>query len=89
MKYKNVYLPCDDNMEIAVFTKYDWYNDKSDYALSIEDAYCGGNNAGIKNRFKRAWYAFWAKPICYADIVCVDKERMKKFLQDCLNIIEE
>ena len=44
---------------------------------------------GIKGRFKRAWKAFWAKPLCYTGVYCEDKEKMKKFLTDCLELINE
>ena len=89
MEYKNIFLRCSDNAETAVFTKYNWLNSKSDYELSIEDAYCGGDMMGIKGRFVRAWHAFWAKPICFTSVFCEDKERMKKFLRDCLDLIED
>lgn len=85
---KTVFLKCDCNAETAVFTQYKWNCcDKVDYELSIEDAYCCCDYMGIKGRFKRAWKAFWAKPICYNGIIIQDEERMKKFLQDCLELM--
>ena len=89
---KNIYLRCDDNAETAVFSRYDWkYKNKgeTDYELTIEDAYCGGDYMGIKGRFKRAWKAFWAKPIYYSGVYCQDGQRMRKFLEDCLDLMNE
>lgn len=88
MKQTNIYFRCDDNAETVVFTKYDWGDNKPDYEFSIEDSYCGGDYMGIKGRFKRAWNAFWAKLICYTSVFCEKEEHMKKFLKDCLDLIE-
>ena len=88
-KCKNVYFRCDDNGEMVVFTKWSWNSGEIDYEFTIEDAYCGGNYMGIKGRFKRAWNAFWKKPIYYTGVFCEDGERMKKFLKDCLDLMEE
>ena len=90
---KSVYLRCVDHAEMAVFTKFDWgFNEKErdiSYEITIEDSYCGGDYMGIKGRFKRAWKAFWAKPLYYTGVYCEDKEKMKKFLTDCLELINE
>ena len=88
MSVKNIFLQCDCNAETAVFTRCDDVFG-ADYELSIEDAYCGGDFMGIKGRFKRAWHAFWAKPICYNNIYCDDEGRMRKFLEDCLALMSE
>ena len=78
---------------MAVFTKFDWgFNETKrdiNYEITIEDSYCGGDYMGSKGRFKRAWKAFWAKPLCYTGVYCEDKEKMKKFLTDCLELINE
>lgn len=86
---KEVYLPCDDHAETVVFSKHAWSDGDVDYEITIEDAYCGGDFMGIKGRFKRAWKAFWAKPVSYTGIYCQDEERMKGFLKDCLNLMEK
>ena len=93
---KSVSLRCVDHAEMAVFTKFDWgfeskNSNKRDinYEITIEDSYCGGDYMGINGRFKRAWKAFWAKPLCYTGVYCEDKEKMKKFLTDCLELINE
>lgn len=88
---KSIFLKCDCHEETAVFTRFNWdfkEEEDVDYELSIEDAYCCNDYMGIKNRFKRAWHAFWAKPICYNSVYIGDKERVKKFLEDCLELIE-
>lgn len=82
---KSATLRCDDNAEAVVFTRYDYDNDV-DYEITIEDSYCGGDFMGIKGRFKRAWRAFWAKPICYTGIYVEDPEKMLAFLEECERI---
>lgn len=89
MNSKNIYLRCKDNAETVVFTKYIWKDGLIDYELSIEDSYCGGDYMGITGRFKRAWRAFWSKPVCYTGVYCEDEKRVKKFLNDCLDLLEE
>lgn len=86
---KNIYLRCEDNAETVVFSRYDWTDGDTDYEINVEDSYCGGDYMGIKGRFKRAWKAFWAKPVYYTGVFCSDKERMEKFLRDCLDLMEE
>lgn len=93
---KSVFLRCVDHAEMVMFTKFDWgfeskNSNKRDinYEITIEDSYCDGDYMGIKGRFKRAWKAFWAKPLCYTGVYCEDKEKMKKFLTDCLELINE
>ena len=88
---KSVFLRCDDHAEMAVFTRFNWdFKGESDihYELTIEDSYCGGDYKGISGRFKRAWHAFWAKPISYTGVFCEDGERMKKFLEECLELMK-
>lgn len=88
-KTKSVSLRCVDHAEMAVLTRWEYsVLGDVDYELNIEDAYCGGDYMGIKGRFKRAWHAFWAKPVYYTGIYCEDKERMRKFLTDCLELID-
>ena len=86
---KEVYLRCTDHAETIQFTKFEWKDGSADYELNVLDSYCGYDLMGIKNRFKRAWKAFWAKPVCYTGVYCDDKEKMKRFLSDCLYIVEE
>lgn len=87
---KSVSFRCDDKAENVVFTRYKWHDDgEVDYEITIEDAYCGGDHMGIKGRFKRAWMAFFDKPICYTGVFTEDGERIKKFLKDCLELMED
>lgn len=88
MVRKEVTLRCDCHAETAVFSVYEFKNEV-DYELTIEDSYCGGDFMGIKGRFKRAWRAFFAKPIYYSGIYIEDGAKMKKFLEDALALIEE
>lgn len=86
---KDVYLRCVDHCEMAVFSRIDWRDGDIDYELTIEDVYCGGDYMGIKGRFKRAWKAFWTKPVYYSGVYCEDEGRMRKFLEDCLSLMNE
>jgi hypothetical protein len=99
MKDKIITLRCDDGVEACVFTKYshkfisvhteELINEDDSYEICIEDSYVGGDYRGFFGRIKRAWKAFCAKPVCYTGIWCEDKESMQKFLQDCLDLMEE
>lgn len=86
---KEIYFRCDDHVECVVFSRYNWRDDDIDYEFSIEDAYCCADYMGIKGRIKRAWKAFWAKPVVYNAVCCQDGKRMRKFLEDCLSLMEE
>lgn len=86
---KDIYLRCDDHAECVVFSRHDWEHNDISYEITIEDSYCGCDYMGIKGRFKRAWKAFWAKPVYYSGIYCQDSKRMRKFLEDCLSLMDE
>lgn len=86
---KEVNMRCDFHAEMATFFRHDWRDGDTDYELTIADAYCGGDYMGIKGRFKRAWKAFWSKPIYYSGVYCEDGHRMRKFLEDCLSLMDE
>lgn len=100
MVEKTVTLRCDDNAEAVVFTKYKYekaimkltddiveFNDN--YEITVEDSYVGGEYKGFFGRIKRAWKAFWDKPVVYTGIYTEDKDKMRKFLQDCINLIDK
>ena len=91
MKVRDVTLRCADTAEIAVFSRYDYEigEGDTDYEISIMDSYCGGDFNGILGRFKRAWRAFWAKPVSYTGVYIEDTERMKKFLTECLELTND
>ena len=99
MKFDKVTLRCDDGAEACVFTKYTHNTiasrtalldpDSMSYEICIEDDYVGGEYRGFFGRLKRAWRAFWGKPVVYTGIYCEDKDKMRKFLCDCLDLIDE
>jgi hypothetical protein len=97
MDIKSITLRCDDHAETLVFTCYECMAHSSsgetvretDYEINIEDSYCGGDFRGIKGRVKRAWHAFWAKPIYYSGIYTSDKDKVRKWLTDCLALLEQ
>ena len=84
-KIKTVELRCDDLAENLVFNKYSYEDCDIDYEINIEDSYC----ASRCNRFVRAWKAFLAKHIYYSGIYTNDKEKVRKWLLDCLKLLEE
>ena len=99
MVEKTVTLRCDDNAEAIVFTKYSFMSrycsldeygikDEVNYEITIEDSYVGGEYKGFFGRIKRAWRAFWGKPVVYTGIYTEDEEKMRKFLVDCLELID-
>ena len=89
---KNLMLKCDCNEETLVFSKWEFNHPdaiETNYEISIEDSYCGNNKT---NRFKRAWYAFWGKPIVYTSIYKSTeqgKKELKQWLKDCLYEMEK
>lgn len=99
MKFDKVTLRCDDGAEAAVFTKYTYSTiasrtalldpDSISYEICIEDDYVGGDYKGFFGRLKRAWKAFTDKPVVYTGIFTEDKQKMRQFLVDCLNLIDK
>lgn len=97
--FDKVTLRCDDGAEAVVFTKYshkfisvhteELINEIDGYEICVEDDYVGGDYKGFFGRIKRAWRAFWDKPVVYTGIYCEDKKKMRKFLCDCLDLIDE
>ena len=82
-KTREVCLRCEDHAETVEFVRYDYDDGSTNYEINIVDSYCGYDFMGIKNRFKRAWKAFWAKSICYTGVYVEDPQRMHKFILDC------
>ena len=101
MKQEQITLRCEDGAEAVVFGKYtfktlisnsngkDSIEEDISYEINIQDDYIGGDYRGFFGRLKRAWRAFWDKPVIYASIYCEDKNKMKQFLTDCLYPIDE
>lgn len=80
----SVCLKCDDHEEMLEFSRIEWSRDDVDYEVSIKDSYCGGDYRGIIDHFRRAWRAFWGKPIYYTSIYVDDPARVKEFLERCV-----
>ena len=98
MTQEKVILRCEDGQEAVVFTKYIHnptltngvkFGNEIDYEINIEDTYVGGDYKGFFGRLKRAWKAFRAKPVIYTGVYCENKDKMKKFLTDCLELLEK
>ena len=101
MKQEQITLRCEDGAEAVVFTKYtfktlihrtehtDSIKEDIHYEICVEDDYTGGDYKGFFGRLRRAWRAFWDKPVVYTGIYCEDKNKMRKFLSDCLNLMDE
>ena len=100
MKQEQITLRCEDGAEAVVFTKYTYEKAiirlpdsliefEDNYEINVEDSYVGGDYKGLFGRIKRAWRAFWDKPVVYTGIYCEDKDKMRKFLCDCLDLIDE
>lgn len=83
------HIRCDDRAELLSFNRFDFGDKDCFFEVNIEDAYCNGDYMGIKGRFKRAWKAFWAKPVYYNGICVSDKNRLIAFLKDCLQLATE
>lgn len=82
---KNFYLCCDDNAEHVIFSKYKFSDGVVGFEISIADSYLQKRKyTGFFGRCRRAWRAFFEKPIVYASIYTEDPGRVYKFLKDCL-----
>lgn len=87
MKEDRITLRCKCGGEAAVFANYVSYDGDVSFELSIEDSYIGGDYRGFFGRIKRAWKAFCAKPVVYTSIFSEDKDEVRKFLTDCLDLV--
>lgn len=90
MTHETVTLRCEDGAEAVVFTKYTYtYANNVSYDISVEDSYIGGDYKGFFGRLKRAWKAFWDKPVVYTSVYSSDENKMRNFLFDCLELIDD
>lgn len=89
MKHKQIVLRCEDGQEAVVFTKCIHHILDIDYEITVEDSYIGGDYKGFFGRIKRAWRAFWNKPVVYTGIYCEDERKMRQFLYDCLDLVND
>lgn len=85
---KVVSLRCEDCAEVISLIGHNWSNGDVDYEIVVEDAYCGGGYSGFFGRIRRAWSAFWAKPISYTGVYIEGKDRIRVFLEECVQLIE-
>lgn len=86
---KEVFIQCDDCAERMVFKKHFWEHDEVSFEFVVEDSYCGGNRHGLGDRLRRAWRAFWAKPVYYTGVYIDDPARVNTFLENCMKLYEE
>lgn len=100
MTKKQITLRCKDGSEAVIFSKCTYkimcnnpdetgIKEETDYDITVEDSYVGGDYKGFFGRIKRAWKAFISKPVTYTGIYCEDRDKMKEFLTDCLKLIDE
>ena len=89
MKQEQITLRCEDGQEAVVFTKCIHHILDIDYEITVEDSYIGGDYKGFFGRIKRAWRAFWDKPVVYTGIYCEDERKMRQFLYDCLDLVND
>ena len=99
MKQEHITLRCEDGAEAVVFGKYTFktliytneptnsIKEDISYEINIQDDYVGGDYRGFFGRLKRAWRAFWDKPVVYTGIYCEDERKMRQFLYDCLDLV--
>ena len=95
--YDNIGIYCEDKEEMLVFIRNDMsalvldgktYDFPICYEIDVMDKL---TFSGYKNRFKRAFKAFFGKPIYQNGVVATDRqgaERIKKWLRECLKLIE-
>ena len=86
---KEVFIQCEDCAERMAFMKHVWDDNDASFEFVIEDSYCGGSGRGFLRRLRRAWYAFWAKPIYHTGVYIDDHARVKEFLDRCAALFEE
>lgn len=84
---KVVSLRCEDCAEVISLIRHNWSNGDVDYEIVVEDAYCGGGYSGFFGRIRRAWSAFWAQPISYTGVYIEGKDRVRDFLEECMQLI--
>lgn len=82
-------IRCDDHIEMLVFERSILGKNDELLEFSVMDSYIGNREfQGLFGRLRRAWHAFFAKPIYYAGVVVEEKEQARIFLQKCLDILD-
>ena len=89
MNMEQVQLRCDDNREAIILSVYKHDGQVDDYELSIEDSYIHSEYSGFIGRLKRAWRAFTDKPVYYTSIYTEDKNKIRQFFVDCIELIDK
>lgn len=80
---------CNDHAELLLFERIIWGENDECMEFSIMDSYVGREQyQGLLGRFRRAWHVFFAKPICYAGIIVMEKERARTFLNECISVLD-
>lgn len=83
-------IRCEDRAEKLILERTIWDDGDEMYEFSIVDDYIGGRGYhGLFGRLARAWHAFWDKPIYYAGVVVNKKERVREFLNECMEVLDE
>lgn len=82
-------ISCHDHAELLQLERIIWSENDEYMAFSIMDSYVGRNQyQGLSGRLRRAWRVFFAKPICYAEIIVMEKERVRRFLNECRAVLD-
>ena len=80
---------CNDHCGMLVFDRTIWAKDDELLEFSFMDSYIERREyQGLFGRLRRAWHALVSKPLYYTGIVIVEKERARKFLEECLDILD-
>ena len=87
---KEVIISCEDHAEKLLFERTIWSDGDEMYSFAIVDSYIGHSGyVGVLGRLRRAWHAFWDKPIYYAEITVNKKERAREFLNECMEVLDD
>lgn len=89
LKFDSAILQCDDYRETLVFIRDRSELCESGYEFLIQDGYAHNYYESFWGRLKLAWRTFKGKPTNYTGIYTEDKEKVKNFLEQCLNMIYE
>ena len=87
---KEVSIRCDDMAENLVVIRHIWDDGDTWCAITIEDSYLGsGKYRGVLGRIKHAWCVLTGRPVSYAEIIVNDLSKMRKFLENCILMIDD
>lgn len=87
--YLTASILCDDLAEMLVFNRIIMGDEHELAEFSIMDSSVVKNEFnGVLGRLRRGWRAFREQPIFYAQVVVSDSERAKRFLKECIDILD-